>query len=149
MVSRLWWPRNMTFLEVDRMVVTWWIVNFLPTLNYLVCTVDLETLFKIISHSTLYTLGTLLYGFDNLEWSKNKDIISATQKVIIDSKKFDRFFICVNHRFLLCSCSDCVCVYHRFVVNVSFIIILLMSICISSSMTRLNQTTYQPNYLVG
>ena len=35
-VSRWLWPENRTFLEVDSMVVTWWIVAFLPN----VCKID-------------------------------------------------------------------------------------------------------------
>ena len=36
-VSRWLWPGNKTFLEVAIMVVTWWIVAFLPSDNYSMC----------------------------------------------------------------------------------------------------------------
>ena len=89
------WPRNRTILQVASMVVTWWIVAFLPICSscdqypwhYFFNLVHFNSA-AMKTIKTPFTLRTMLYGDDNLDFTENKRIITETLRFTIDSKRF-------------------------------------------------------------
>ena len=71
-VSRWLWPQNGTFLEMDSMVGSWWIVSFLPRDIFWVSTVTVSVLLQsllftenrsnIVHHQVDCELSTLILG---------------------------------------------------------------------------------------
>ena len=85
------------------------------------------TLQNAMGNIAPFTLRTMLYGSENLDLTVNKRIVTETLRFIKDSKRVDPWLLdsvwCWVRVLTVCL---------SFIVNIWFVIILLMSICISS-----------------
>ena len=90
------------------------------------------TLLNAATHTALLTIRTLLYGNDNLELEENWNIITDTLKFIKDSERFDWCCIRLNSQFCYARFWLCKFCISSFIVNISYVIVILVSIYISA-----------------
>ena len=104
------------------------------------------TLLNALAHIAPLTVRTLLYGNDTFEFKENKIIIAETLRFIKESKRFDwcNIYLTTNSVVFNYGCMS----FSSFIVNVPYVIILSVSICISSLLVWISINTFKTSLWV-